>query len=329
MGRRLITVAALLLLLLGGAGVVYRALFQDPAQDVPTARPDLPAAPADAATPVAQAPGVVPDAGGGRVVTSGIRVLEATGPLERRTVSGDGGQWSPLEKGDTLQPADAVRTGRDGTALLQVGDGAKVRVAGRTELTLKAVAEDQVRVRLVEGRLAADVSPDGKGVFQVETQGSDAVVETRGGRFSMMSDGRGQVAVATETGQVRLRARGKDVTVAAGNLSTVSAGGAPSTPTAIPKSLLLKVAAPGKSVQRETEHDVEGTATPGAVVRVKDRVVKVDDQGRFRLKVPLREGDNTVEVSAVDVMGRERLSTYQVTVDTKAPAVKGSMKWGK
>lgn len=331
MGRRLILLAALLVLLLGAAGVLYRALFLEPTVATPLPLPPLRQAP-DASALAAAAAGdaavSTADAGAAKVAFTGVRVLEASGPLERRSGE-DGGQWTTLEKGDTLQPQEAVRTGRDGTAVLQVGGGARVRVAGRTELSIKAVDEEQVRVRLVEGRFSADVAADGGTVFQAEAAGSDAVAETRGGRFSMMSDGRGQVAVATETGSVRLRARGKDVNVGAGTISTVSPGSAPSAPTAVPKSLLLKVAAPGKTVQRETEHEVEGTATPGALVRVRDRSVRVDEQGHFRLKVPLREGDNTVEVSAVDVMGREKQSTYQVTVDSKAPAVKGSMKWGQ
>src|SRR6185369_16199087 len=104
---------------------------------------------------------------------------------------------------------------------------------------------------------------------RLEAKGSDAIVETRGGRFSMLSDGHGQVAVATETGQVRLQAKGKEVSVGAGTQSIVQPGSAPKAPSPIPKSLLLKVAAPGRPVQREPEHDVEGTATPGSVVRVK------------------------------------------------------------
>jgi hypothetical protein len=255
-----------------------------------------------------------------------LRVVEAEGPLEKRSAGGNE-SWTQLKQGETLQVLDSVRTGRDGKAVLEVGDGARVALAGRTEVQVKANEGAQARVKLMEGRISADVK-EGGGGLGVETHGSDAVADTRSGRFSMMSDGRGQVAVATETGQVRLRAHGQEVAVPKGTLSTVAPGEGPTQPVAVPRSLLLKVAAPEHKVQKAPEHDVEGTASPGALVRVKDRSVRVDEQGHFKIRVPLKEGKNVVEVAAVDVMGREKLQSYTIQVDTKAPKMKGVMKWG-
>ncbi|MEW5853979.1 MAG: FecR domain-containing protein, partial [Myxococcota bacterium] len=255
-----------------------------------------------------------------------VRVLEASGVLEKRQAQKD--SWSPLGVGDTLGVDDSVRTGRNSSALLKVGDQAQVRVAARTELNVREISEEVSRVRLDEGRIVAEVTPGGNTVFRVETKGSDATVESKAGRFSMVNDGRGQVAVATETGQVRLQARGKSVDVPAGTQSVVEPGAAPQKPREVPRSLLLKVATPARSIQRELEHEVVGQTTPGSLVRVKGRVARVDPDGRFRIKVPLDEGRNAIEINAVDAAGHEKLTRLDLTVDRSAPAIKGHMEWG-
>lgn len=310
-------------LLVGGAFYVFRVMFPG-APSVVTTQADLP----DAAPPVVKVVAVVEDAGHAAAAVktrvTGLRVVETNGTLERR---GDDG-WSTVSQGDTLRVEESVRTGRNAGAVIQVGESGKVRVGSRTELKFNRVDDDLVRVKLQEGRVVAEAPSGGNTLFQVEASGSDAVAETREGRFSVMSDGRGLVAVATETGKVRFKAAGKEVDVAEGQQSIAREGKAPGTPAAIPASLLLKVAPPARTVQRDKEQEVTGQASPGSLVRVKGRTASVDEKGRFRIKVPLEEGPNTVEVVATDVSGREKASAFNVTVDSHAPEIKGSMRWG-
>jgi len=82
----------------------------------------------------------------------------------------------------------------------------------------------------------------------------------------MISDGRGQVAVAASAGTVKLVSAGASVDVTPGQVARVDGEAAPSAPTTIPTSLFLKVAAPARVIQRERETVVQGTATPGALV---------------------------------------------------------------
>jgi len=313
---RVAVLCVVLVLLLGGAWTAFRALFPDAPQVLAS----------EPVTPPAAVVTVVPvelDGGGKQAVTvvQALRVVETTGTLERKRDDG----WSALAQGDTLSIEESVRTGRNAGAVIQVGAAGRVQVGSRTELTFNRVDKDLVRLKLQEGRVVAEAQG---ALFQVESQGSDAVAEARDGRFSVMSDGRGLVAVATETGNVRFKAAGKEVEVPAGTQSVARDGRAPGTPAPVPTSLLLKVAPPPRAVQSDHEQEVSGQASPGSVVHVKGRAVPVDERGRFHIKVPLEEGPNTVEVVASDVTGREKTSNFTVKVDSHAPQIKGRMTWG-
>ena len=67
--------------------------------------------------------------------------------------------------------------------------------------------------------------------------GGDAVASTDGGVFTVANNGKGTMALGTESGEVQLTGGGHVVIVRAGQQSIVRPGEAPSQPVPIPNSL--------------------------------------------------------------------------------------------
>jgi len=322
--KRALLLVAVLALIIGGGALLYRELFPAPGGDRPK--------PADAGLARVDSPRREAGAGqGGEDASAGAptraTVLDVRGVTQRQL---EDGRWAAVTPGESLRLDDVVRTLSGGSVILRLGNSVQVRLTSRTEVTIRELSERASRVRVEEGRIVAEVEPSGATVLRVEAKGSNAIAEAEGGRFSVISDGRGQVAVAAEAGAIKLTAGGESVEVAAGETSRVVGASAPSAPVAIPTSLFLKVAAPGKKLQREPETVVEGRTQPGSLVRVGARVAQVDDDGRFRVRVPLQEGENKLEVKVTDVTGREqREALPAITLDTKEPEIKNpEVNWG-
>lgn len=322
--RRALILVVVLALIIGGGALLFRALFPD---DVG------PRHAAIDASMLVPTPAGSEDGGGsggedGGAAPTRAMVVDVRGTTQRQL---EDGRWIDLAPGEILSLDDTVRTLSGGAMQLRLGNSVQVRLTSRTEVTIRELTEHASRVRIREGRVVAEVDPAGKTILRVESKGSDAVAETQGGRFSVISDGRGQVAVATSVGSIKLTAGGESVEVGAGQTSRVVGEAAPSAPTDIPKSLFLKVAAPEKELQREPETVVEGKTQPGSLVRVGARLAEVAADGSFRVKVPLREGENKLEVKVTDVSGREKSQQLApITVDTKEPEIKNTeVHWGE
>ena len=101
--------------------------------------------------------------------------------------------------------------------------------------------------------------------FRVQVRGTDAVAETAAGKFAVVRRGGGAVTVAAQEGAVNVKAQKQDVRVQAGELSVVNPGSAPSPPSKIPISLLLKLGKPPSRL-RKRETEITGETAPGAVV---------------------------------------------------------------
>ncbi len=284
----------------------------------------------------------VADATAGAVVDAGAGVAGTTPPPAtvgdmlisalRGTVQvrhGDDGAWVDAVPGQKLSAEDSVRAGRNAEASIAMGDGVEVKLSPRSELRVRELSEAVARVRLDEGHVVATVD-DGKGrVLRVQAKGSDAEAESKGGTFGVVTDGRGQLAVATTTGTVKLTAKGESVDVGAGQTSTVVAGSAPSAPTAIPSSLFLKIGALAATQTNQTSTTVSGTTSPGALVRVGDQTIAADGKGRFAMRVPLRDGKNELAVEVQDASGRhEDKRLPPVLVDRQKPTIDAAVQWG-
>jgi hypothetical protein len=319
LGRSVAVTVVLVLALLATAVVVYRAKV------------------APATTPVVERvvdAGVVAPANPAHVeggADAGVatpqtaEIVAARGAVQAR--AGEKGPWTEANVGQKLGTDDAVRAGRNAEATLRMGNGVEVRLSPRSEFTIRELSEGTSKIRLEEGHVTASVDENGHRSLKVAARGTDAEAQSSGGEFGVVTDGKGQLAVATTTGSVKLSAGGQTVDVVAGQTSDI-AGGVPSAPRAIPSSLFLKVGELGTKTNQTTV-TVTGQTEPGSLVKSGENVAKVDAQGRFRVQVPLKDGDNSVAVDVTDASGRTKSQSLPtIVVDRKKPEISAETKWG-
>jgi hypothetical protein len=286
--------------------------------------------PAPAPAPAAAPPATPPPAGDGTAVAAVVPPEAVLVSLRGRVQTRRGeGTWDEATADAVLGADDSVRTGRNAEATVRLGNGVEVRLSPRSELRVRELSEAVSKVRLDEGHVVASVGVGGR-TLRVQAKGSDAEAESRGGTFGVVTDGRGQLAVAATTGVVKVSAAGSAVEVGAGQTTSVEAGKAPSAPTEVPSSLYLKLGALAATQTNQTSTTVAGTTSPGALVRIGDQVATSDARGRFAMRVPLRDGKNELAVEVVDASGRrEDQRLPAVMVDREKPKIDAAVQWGR
>ena len=288
-GRLVAVATALLLLVGGGAWVLFRATVSEP-----TVRPVVAPEPA-----LALAHSDTPR------VAMVATVLEVRGSAERER----SGVWVPLKAGDALTEQDGVRTSATGGVDLQIGDSrSRITVAGGTTLNVRELSSEVHRLGLTRGRLTADYEENGTRALRIEGAGGagGAVASTRGARFTVLSSGTA-VAVATQRGEVGLASGGATVMIPAGSQSVALAAAAPSAAAPIPLDVLLRVA---RLAAADTLcARVKGVVRPGSQVRLDEEEIPVAADGTFELAVPRKAGLTGVKVAVLEPsgLGREQL----------------------
>jgi two-component sensor histidine kinase len=249
-----------------------------------------------------------------------VAVESLTGTLERRV--GDG--WLPVAAGAPLQEDDTLRTAEGSRATLSIGERSRVTVSDATQLTVREITDAAQRLRLSRGRLSVDHQPDGARVLVVEAEGGDAVARAGAARFSVLASG-ASLAIATETGVVRLQAGGRTVDVGPGEGSVAFPGEAPAPAAAIPVALLLEL---GRASTADGGCRIEGASAPGAEVRVDGRVVTAGADGRFTVVLRGPRGKKSATVLTRDAAGRrvERRVACAAPVDERVSDF--AVRWG-
>lgn len=294
----------------------------------PSAAPPPSAIQAQAALPSGSLPAeplaAPPDAGPATQEHGRVAVASVEGTAERYQPAT--GLWEPLTAGSKLDDASVLRT-RKGTVELSIGRGIQVQVTEGSQFRLGELTDNLSKVLLEGGRMTATVGSDAVRELSVQVAGTDVVAKTREGAFSVVRSEDTGVTVASTTGHVRLSARGKTVEVSAGQLSTVPKGQPPSAVRRIPKSLFLKLARTRGAKLTRRGTIVSGRTSPGAIVSVNGVETTAHD-GKFAVRVALREGTNAVRVRVKDALGR-RLSrgVKGYEVDTRPPEVTGKVEW--
>jgi hypothetical protein len=204
----------------------------------------------------------------------------AKGAIERLRPGG----WEAVVAGQHLLEDDTIRTGAGASATLAIGDRSRVTVSDATQLTVREITVAAQRLRLSRGRISVDHNPDGARVIVVESDDGASMARAGTARFSALASGK-SLAVATETGVVRLQAAGGSVDVAAGRQAVSFRGEVPDPTTPIPPALLLKIA---RTARGEGVCIVDGVAERGAEVRVEGRLVEVGGDGRFSIRLVAR-----------------------------------------
>lgn len=254
-----------------------------------------------------------------------MHLTEVTGQVEIRRGEG---AWAPAERGALLRQADSVRTLSGAQAVLAGGENYHVKMESDTEVSVEELTESISRVLLGNGMATATVNGASRHVFEVRAAGSDAKARTAAGSFTVSNNGSGTVAVASREGEVELESREKAVIVRAGQQSIVRPGKAPTAPTPVPSSLLLKVRWPTTREVNTRKIVLAGEVEPGSMVWIADKPVRVDARGRFSTPVTLREGKNLLDVRARSVSG-ESHDLQEVKLDTRVDFELGSPDWGK
>lgn len=215
----------------------------------------------------------------------------------------EGAAFHPASGGPVAGGA-RIRTGASGSAVLRAPDGTEIALADGVDISLEEISSTVARFALGRGKVRA-ASPGGR---QVTVDSSGAHTEAKGARFTIFASKGGLVAVASESGNVKVRARDREVQVGAGQQSIVPPHQAPGDPVPIPDEVFLRVDWPGETLKREPETLVRGHAKPGERVRVNGVETDVAIDGTFVAKVRLKEGKNAplvVEAEAMDGKRRQ------------------------
>lgn len=297
MRRGALLVVLLCALLLGGGMAVYRAIFGEPPR-APRPRPRV------AETPPAPATDVLE--------TGTFRITGVVGPVEARR----NGVWAPAKEGDRIGADDAIRTGPAGRAVLVAASGDELTLRERVELEVDRLEATVTELTLTRGKVRAEAAP-GTERLAISSAGAQAI-GAGGGRFTVYADGRGAIAVASETGKVRVLARGGEVTLAENTQTYVPKNGRPRDPIPVPDTVFLQVAWPG-GVHVRPNATLRGRVAPGAIVTVNGEPAEVGPDGRFVARVGLVDGKNPIAVVAESLDGKTRETTGEIVYSGKGP----------
>ena len=153
----------------------------------------------------------------------------------------------------------------------------------------------------------------------------DAVASSRAGRLFLSFDGATAVASAL-SGEASFTAGGKTVTLNAGELSSAK-GAAPTRPIKIPNKVFVDVKWPEFQSTNQNELMIKGRASAYARVLIGGRKPEAMPDGSFQLKVPLQRGAQTINVVAVDPLGRRAVTTRRIVMDPDAPRITGQAEF--
>lgn len=227
-----------------------------------------------------------------------------------------------LQAGDLLSRQDVIRTGAGASVLLR-RKGSELELRENLEVQLAFIADRQAEFSIIGGKgdMSATVQ-DNDSTVKIHADATNAV-NVGPSRWVVARGEAGKVAVAVNEGNVQFAGRGRSVIVKAGTESLAASNKPPSDPVQTPEDLLLDVVWPEQQQERDTAR-IAGKAAPSSTVRVNGQAVVVGDDGTFKAEVPLKVGNNAVEVQARDVQGRKKSATENVRRQAKAPALESA-----
>lgn len=312
MRRRLGITVVLLCLVFGGGYLLYDSISS--VEETPQTEP-VPVLVKKVENP----PVVQPDAS--VEIEPVLRIRTILGKVERQKTNGD---WVRVSSGEEVPMSEAIRTEVDASATVKLGD-TEIQLPGESKVSVESRDGVVSNLRLHYGR--ASVQVKGNEELRMRFDGSDAEAAGVGASFTGQNSGDGYLSLSSEDGVVELVSAGQAVQIPEGYQSVVRPLQGPSKPKKLPGSFFLKVRRP-RVATRDRRITITGTTTPGALVRIKGVIAHADEDGKFSLGIPLREGANSLEVVASDILGRKGTrSLPSVQVDSKAPKVDGQVDW--
>jgi hypothetical protein len=265
------------------------------------------------------------------VGTAGAAVLFRVAALTGSVEFLHGDQWYVAQAGDQLTLQDVIRTPRGSTAYLRRG-GTEIEVREGVDIRLEALANQTATFGVLRGGNVVASVEDGQ--QRLEITAADTNSSNRGpARWVVSLAPSGQVSVAAVKGAVGFAARGKEVTVGAGNESTAAPGRPPGDPEPIPEELLLSVKWPelDRASAPAGFAPLAGRVRPSSRVKVNGVEAAVHGDGSFALPVPVVIGPNRVDVHAEDILGRKKTLTRVLKRPPPSPSLEstGEELWKK
>ena len=229
-----------------------------------------------------------------------------------------------LEAGMAIGINGVVRTGVNGSASLQYGDGASLMLSSEASMTVLSADGSGVRVELDEGAISARVRA-GMPPLGIMNRGRE--VKARDADFTVLVDKGGGLSAVARSGRLSLQGF-EGISTLPANQVLRAMPQKPAIAAAAPESLLLDVEWPAETKTRDGEMELRGRTDPYASVVFGTGPtaisVRADRDGRFRATVPLQEGANDLELRVQDVMGREAKQQRTVRRDSTAPVIQAA-----
>ena len=228
------------------------------------------------------------------------------------------GQWYLVRAGHLLSTKDVIRTKPGARAMLRRGS-VELELRDNMDLRLDDLEKETARVGLLRGgRVSANVTDSGE---RVEITARHTKTENIGAaRFVVSMSASGKVNVAASEGAARFSAKGKEVVVPGGSVSTAMPDQAPSDPEPMPQEILLSVVWP-EDDRLGGQGRIRGRAQASSRVNVNGVETEVEADGTFQATIPLKVGKNRVQVDAEDIAGRAKSVDKTVTRAAPAPSL--------
>jgi hypothetical protein len=290
-----ITVLALVALVLAVATLLSRRFFEE-------RKPEMPAG----LSPVGP---VTPE--------SDARLFRVTA-LQGEVEALQNGQWYVVRAGHLLSTKDVIRTKTGARAMLRRGS-VELELRDNMDLRLDDLEKETARVGLLRGgKVMASVAGANE---HVEITARHTKTSNVGAaRFVVSMSASGKVNVAASEGAARFSAKGKEVVVPEGSVSTALPDRAPGDPEPLPREILLSVVWPDDD-RLDGQARIRGRAQASSRVNVNGVETEVDGDGVFHASIPLRIGKNRVQVDAEDIAGRSKSVDKVVTRAAPAPTL--------
>jgi hypothetical protein len=255
------------------------------------------------------------------VITESESKLFRVTTLQGEAEAYQNGQWYLVRAGHLLSAKDVIRTKSGARAMLQRGS-VEIELRDNMDLRLDVLEKETAHVGLLRGgRVSASVAGTNE---HVEITASHTKTSNVGAaRFVVSVSPSGKVNVATSEGLARFSAKGKDVLVPGGSVSTALPDQAPTDPEPIPVQLLLSVIWP-EDDRVGSQAKVRGKAQASSRVLVNGFEADVGLDGTFQSNVPLKIGKNHVQVEAEDIAGRSKTVDKIVTRPAPLPTLETS-----
>ena len=252
-----------------------------------------------------------------------LTVVIADGEVARIT---QGGATEDATAGMILTPRDRLQVG-EGRAVLSIDDQSRLTLDAASTIEVLEVDATGVRVELEDGKVQARIRPDSP-MLSVFSRGRG--VASNDADFTIGVDSEGALAVKTENGVVEVQGIDGINQVEAGQqMNAMPSQNA--VVGSVPASLLLEVAWPESGRIREAALTIEGRTDPYAEIRLGSgddgSTVRAGSDGHFQVSLPLKEGQNPLQVEARDALGNVQTADAEVVRDSTAPRVSSEVVW--